>query len=412
MKNVGQPVLAAPDLCRSGSGRLESRLQAGLPAPLCDLIVLGLALLTASCNLTKPAPVASAAARTDEAALFEVPQKQLPHLKIVEVRKTSWAATVRTTATVDWDADHTTQAITQVNGPISKLLVDLGTRVTVNQPLLYVSSPDVATAISTLKKSRNRVDFSKRTLDRTKDLLEHKVVAQKDYEAAEQDYNDARAEVENNLQALKIFGVTEQEINEAQNQGVPINPQLAVRSPISGVIVQKLVTPGLVIQAGVTACFTISDNSTVWVQGHIYDRDLESVRVGDAVDETDSAFQRTFHGVVSYIEALIDPATRTTSVRIVTKNPDGLLKKDMFVDAVIHTRAGRSLLAVPTSAILRNDENLPFVYVQVAPGKFAQRLVNVGVEHGEETELVSGCNEGEKVVAQGSVFLQFANSNQ
>ncbi len=77
-------------------------------------------------------------------------------MKIAEVKKTSWSTVVRTTGTVDWDADHTTQAITQVNGPISKLLVDLGTRVTAGQPLLYVSSPDVATAISTYKKARNR----------------------------------------------------------------------------------------------------------------------------------------------------------------------------------------------------------------------------------------------------------------
>jgi cobalt-zinc-cadmium efflux system membrane fusion protein len=292
------------------------------------------------------------------------------------------------------------------------LLVDLGTPVVANQPLLYVSSPDVATAISTYKKAQNRLDYSKKTLDRSRDLLDHKVIATKDFEAAEQDYNDAHAEVENDLQALRIFGVTQQEIDDAQHQGVPINPQLAVRSPISGIIVQKLVTPGLVIQAGTTACFTISDNSTVWVQGHIYDRDLESVRIGDTVDATDSSFHKTFHGVVSYIEALIDPATRTTSVRIVTKNPEGLLKKDMFVDAVIHTRSARSVLAVPTSAILRNDENLPFVYVEVEPGKFAQRLINLGVEQGEETEIAGGCKEGEKVVSEGSVFLQFANNNQ
>jgi cobalt-zinc-cadmium efflux system membrane fusion protein len=376
------------------------------------LILWAAMLATCSCGLYKKAPPAAAAAQTDEAALFEVPAKQLPHLKIAEVTRTAWSSVVRTTGTVDWDSDHTTQAITQVNGPISKLLVDLGTRVTVNQPLLYVSSPDVATAISAYKKARNHQDYSKKTLDRSKDLLEHKVIATKDLEAAEQEYNDARAETENDLQALKIFGVTEQEIDDAQHQGTPINPQLAVRSPISGMVVQKLVTPGLVIQAGTTACFTISDTSSVWVQGHIYDRDLEAVRIGDAVEETDSSFHRTFHGVIAYIEALIDPATRTTSVRIVTKNPDGLLKKDMFVDAVIHTRSGRSVLTVPTSAILRNDENLPFAYVEASPGKFAQRLVNIGVEQGEDTEIVSGLKEGEKVVAQGSVFLQFANSNQ
>jgi membrane fusion protein, heavy metal efflux system len=375
-------------------------------------VMLAAVLLTCSCGLYKKSAPASAAAQADEAALFEVPQKQMPHLKIVEVKRESWSTVVRTTGTVDWDQDHTTQAITQVNGPISKLLVDLGTRVTAGEPLLYVSSPDVALAISVYKKARNRQDYSKKTLDRSKDLLEHKVIATKDMEAAEQDYNDARAEVENDLQALKIFGITEQEIEAAQHQGTAINPQLAVRSPVSGIVVQKLVTPGLVIQAGTTACFTISDNSTVWVQGHIYDRDLEAVRIGDGVDETDAAFHRTFQGKIGYIEALMDPATRTTSVRIVTKNPDGLLKKDMFVDAVIHTRSGRSVLTVPTSAILRNDENLPFVYLEASTGKFGQRLINMGTEQGDQTEITSGLKEGDKVVAQGSVFLQFANSNQ
>ncbi|MDP9171474.1 MAG: efflux RND transporter periplasmic adaptor subunit [Acidobacteriota bacterium] len=375
------------------------------------VFLAALILLLASCNREKVAGAPQAAA-TDEASLFEVPQKQLEHLQIVDVQKVSWSSTVHTTGTVDWDADHTTQAITQVSGPISRLLVDTGSPVAAGQPLLYVSSTDVAGAIATYRKANNRLEYSKRALDRNKDLLEHKVIATKDLETAEQDYNDAQSEVENDLQALRIFGVTQKEIDDAQRQGIAINPQLAVRSPIAGIVVQKLVTQGLVIQAGVTACFTISDTSTVWVQGHIYDRDLESVRVGDVVEETDSSFHKTFRGVISYIEALIDPATRTTSVRIVTKNPERLLKKDMFVDAVIHTHSGRSLLAIPTSAILRNEENLPFVYVESQPGKFAQRLITLGVQQGDQTELLSGCKEGEKIVAQGAIFLQFANSNQ
>jgi cobalt-zinc-cadmium efflux system membrane fusion protein len=281
-----------------------------------------------------------------------------------------------------------------------------------DQALLYVSSPDVANAISTYRKARNHLDYAKRALDRNQDLLDHKVIAQKDFETAQQDYNDAGSDVENSLQALRIFGVTQQEVDDAQRQGVAINPQLAVRSPIAGVVVQKLVSPGLVIQAGMTACFTISDVSTVWVQGHIYDRDLESIRIGDAVEETNSSSKQTFRGTVSYIGAMVDPATRTTSVRIVTRNPEGMLKKDMFVDAVIHTRSGRSVLSVPTSAILRNDENLPFVYVQAAPGQFAQMLVNLGAQQGDETEITSGAQEGEKIVAEGSLFLQFANSTR
>ena len=370
--------------------------------------------LTYSCGLSRQASASPSAAETREEtpSLFTVAKNQLEHLQITAVRRAMWSSTVKTTGTVDWDADHTTVAITQVSGPIARLMVDTGNVVKANDPLLWVASPDVSTAVANYKKARNAQQFAKRTLDRSKDLLEHGVIAQKDYEAAEQGYNDATSDVENSLQALKIFGVTESEIQEAERQGVAINPQLAVRSPISGVIVQKLVNPGMFIQAGTTTCFAISDVSSVWVQGHVYDRDLESMRTGDAVEATNTSFPQVFHGVVSYIGAMVDPATRTIPIRIVTQNPRGLLKKDMFLDIVIHTRGKRSVIAVPTSAILRNDENLPFVYVEAEPGQFAQRLVTIGVQQDEETEILSGLKEGERIVSEGSIFLQFANSTQ
>ncbi len=344
------------------------------------------------------------------AELFTVPPEQSAHLAIAPARKVTWRVAVRTTGTVDWDADHTTQAITQVNGPIARILVDTGSRVSAGDPLLYVSSPDVAAAISTYRKARNREKLAQKVIDRQKELLERGAVAQKDFESSQADYNDARTDVENSLQALRIFGVGEADIERAESQGVPISPELAVRAPISGVVVQKLVLPGQLIQAGTTVCFTLSDVSQVWVQGHIFDHDLASVRVGDPVVETNAALNRTFHGAVKYIGAFVDPATRTTPVRIVTANPGGLLKKDMFVDAVIHTTTAQNGIAVPVAAVLRDSENLAMVYVEVQPGRFARRTVTLGTQQDGFVEILGGLAEGEKVVSEGSVFLQFANS--
>jgi membrane fusion protein, heavy metal efflux system len=132
------------------------------------------------------------------------------------------------------------------------------------------------------------------------------------------DYNDATTDVQNSLQPLRIFGITAQEIDQAEKQGTAISTELAVRSPISGVIVQKLISPGMLIEAGQTVCFQISDVSTVWVQGHIFDRDLPNGQNGDAVEETNPSFNRSFHGAISYIGSFVDPNTRTTPVRIVT----------------------------------------------------------------------------------------------
>jgi cobalt-zinc-cadmium efflux system membrane fusion protein len=351
-------------------------------------------------------------AKPPEPALFSVPQEQMARLQVVPVGARTWTAAIQTTGTVDWDADHTTQAITQVNGPISRILVDLGTPVKAGDPLLFVASPDMANAISAYRKARNREVLTKRIVDRMKELLDHGSVALKDVENSEADYNDAMTDVQNSLQALNIFGIDKADIDRAEQQGTAISTELAVRAPIAGVVVQKLVSPGQLIQAGTTVCFMLSDVSTVWVQGHIFDPDLSELHVGAAVDETNPASGKVFHGTLGYVGAFVDPATRTTPVRIVTQNPEGLLKKDMFVEVTVHAGGTRRLLAVPVSAVLRDDKNEPIVYVQAQPGKFAERSVTIGQQQDGMIAILSGLREGENVLADGSLFLQFANSIQ
>jgi cobalt-zinc-cadmium efflux system membrane fusion protein len=381
----------------------------------CEITALAVsvAMLQAGCNRGQTATQAEAAeTASQQPGLFTVRSDQLARLQVATVKRATWSTVIRTTGTVDWDADHTTQAITQVNGPISRILVDTGAMVRKDDPLLYVSSPDIAAAIATYKKARNQQNLANQALDRGKILLDRGAIAEKDQEANQATYNDASTDVQNSLQALKIFAITKAELDQAEQQGVPVSTELAVRSPIAGMVVQKLISPGMLVQAGQTVCFMVSDVSTVWVQGHIFDRDLPSIRVGDRVDESNASIPNVFHGVISYVGAMVDTATRTTPVRIVTENPRDLLKKDTFVEAVIHTTTRKNILAVPVSAVLRTTENEPFVYVEVQPGQFATRLITTGEEQDSYAEVLSGLKQGEKVVSEGSLFLQFANSNR
>jgi cobalt-zinc-cadmium efflux system membrane fusion protein len=388
---------------------VKSGAEANCPPVLTTVFFVVAGLLHLGCGVTNKALAPASQGQPAQPKLLTVSKEQIVHLTILPVRTATWSIIVHTTGTVDWDADHTTQAITQVNGPISRILVDYGSRAAAGAPLLYVSSPDMANAISTYRKARNREELARRALDRAKVLLEHGAIAEKDLENAQADYNDAGTDVQNSLQALKIFGITRQEIDQAERQGVPISPELAVRAPISGLVVQKLILPGQYIQAGTTICFVLSDVSTVWTQGHIFDRDLPSIHSGDTVEESNASIHRSFHGVVSYVGAMVDPATRTTSVRIVTQNPEGLLKKDMFVETEIHTRTQKNVLAVPVSSVLHDAQNEPFVYVEVEPGKFAQRQIATGAEQNDTVEVLGGLKPGERVVSQGSVFLQFSS---
>jgi membrane fusion protein, heavy metal efflux system len=188
--------------------------------------------------------------------------------------------------------------------------------------------------------------------------------------------------------------------------------QVPVRAPVAGEIVERLVGPGQLLQAGTTQCFTISDTSTVWVLVNVYQSDLGSVRIGDAVDITTDAYPDVFRGRISYLAPALDPTTRTLQARIITENPGHKLKKDMYVTATVRAGAVANALLVPDAAVLRDTENMPFVYVQNGSNQFARRLVTVGDSSGGHTQITSGLNDGDRVVGDGSLFVQFQNSLQ
>ena len=183
-------------------------------------------------------------------------------------------------------------------------------------------------------------------------------------------------------------------------------------APVTGEIVERLVGPGQLLQSGVTQCFTISNTNTVWVLVNVYQNDLPYVHMGDAVEINTDSYPELFHGKISYIAPALDPNTRTLQARIVTQNPGKKLKKDMYVTALVKAGSIPDAITVPDAAILRDTENQTFVYVQVNANQFARRVVTIGQTNQGRTQITSGLKEGEHVVGDGSLFLQFKNSIQ
>jgi cobalt-zinc-cadmium efflux system membrane fusion protein len=180
-----------------------------------------------------------------------------------------------------------------------------------------------------------------------------------------------------------------------------------IRSPIAGTVVEKLITPGQLLSAGTTPCFTVADLSRVWVMTQVFGSDLASVSVGDpAVVETGIA-TNTFSGTVDNISAVVNPDTRSVLVRVVVENPGDFLKKQMYVHVRIESRQQSTGLLAPVSAVLRDDENLPFVYVAQADGSFARRHVTLGYRTGDQYDIAAGLQAGDQIVADGAIFIQF-----
>jgi cobalt-zinc-cadmium efflux system membrane fusion protein len=208
--------------------------------------------------------------------------------------------------------------------------------------------------------------------------------------------------------ALKVMGINDPDSVIAG----PPSFEVPVLAPISGEVVEQLVSVGQLIQPGSTQCFTISDISNVWVLVNVYQKDLPYVHVGEPVTVQTDAYPDTFRGRISYVSTALDPNTRTLQARIETNNPGGKLKRDMYVVATVDAGTIRNAIAVPDAAVLRDSENLPFVYAEFSPNQFGKRAVTVGESMKGQTEINSGVKPGDRVISDGSLFLQFANSLQ
>lgn len=340
--------------------------------------------------------------------LFTIPEDQMSHVQVVTIEPTTLTRTLRLTGSVAYNAFATTPVITQVGGPVSRVLVLPGQHVKAGQPMLEVSSPDYSQLLDAYLKAADSSRLANKNYTRAQDLYQHHAIAERDLEQAESDRNQAQADLNAAEQGMKILGIK----NPSDLMKAPSSAQIPVLAPISGEVVERLVAPGQVVQAGQTQAFTISDVSTVWVLANVYQADLAAVHSGDNVVVQTSSYPDSFHGRISYISPALDPNTRTLQARIVVDNPGEKLKKDMYCNVIVTAGSISNAIAVPDSSVLRDDNNQPFVYVAVDSNQFGRRDVETGQSENGQTQILHGLTAGEKVVGDGSLFLQFANSLQ
>ena len=274
--------------------------------------------------------------------------------------------------------------------------------------MLYVASPDYSQLRTNYLKARDADALAQKAYARAQDLYQHKAIAEQALEQAESAQVQASGDLAAAQAALKVMGVTDPE----SLVKAPPSFEVPVKAPIGGEVVEQDVATGQLMQTGATQCFMISDTSTVWVLVNVYQKDLPYVRTGDQVTIQTDSYPDVFHGKIAYVAASLDPSTRTLQARIETNNPGEKLKKDMFVSATVNAGSIANSIALPDAAILRDDENQPYVYAATSSNQFGKRPVTLGESLNGQTEVTSGVKAGDHVIGNGSLFLQFANSQR
>jgi membrane fusion protein, heavy metal efflux system len=381
-----------------------------------DRLALGSTLLSAllaagvvGCS-RRAEPADHAANSTVEASTVELDTAQRSRIHVEKIEPRVFNASITTTGTVAFNSDRSTQVIAPISGPVSRILVSPGARVERGQSLAIVASPDFAEAVASYRKAEGAWHNAQRIATLDEQLFANDALARSDLDQARTDLAAATADRDAGVSQLRSLGLDEASIS-AIRDGKPVPAtEAAVRAPISGTLVEKLITPGQLLQAGTTPCFTIADLSTVWVMANVFESDLGAVQRGETAFVSTDAAPDTLPGRVDYVADLVDPATKATAVRVVVPNRNRLLRRDMLVRVTIRTLRPRTGIMVPVVAVLRDDENLPFVFVAAAGGAFDRRRVDLGGRVGDRYEVASGLKAGESVVTDGALFLNGAST--
>lgn len=187
------------------------------------------------------------------------------------------------------------------------------------------------------------------------------------------------------------------------------NSRLVLTAPADAVVVEKLVVQGDRFEPGQTI-LRLADLSTVWVVADVPTSAAAGLTVGgEATFQTPSLPGERFTGRVSFIQPIVNAASRTIGVRIELPNPEGALRPGLFGDVDLTGTATDAAVVIPRSAVIDSGTR-QLVLVQTAPGRFAPRTVRVGARSGDRIEVLSGVAVGEAVVVSAN-FLIDAESN-
>jgi Cu(I)/Ag(I) efflux system membrane fusion protein len=351
--------------------------------------LLALTILGLGSGACKPKPAAGSAAATpvEEASPASVTLKpeamKTAGIRTAEAEVRPVARTVRAVGEIAFNPKRTAHVTSRTPGRIEKLFAYQGDKVQAGQVLMSFYSKDFLSLQTELlqtseRSKRESLDDGERQASRT--LLD-----------------SAR-------NRLRLLDVGDDDLAGIEKTGQMLS-LLPVRAPIAGTVTESLVNAGDYMEAGVDL-FRISDLSTVWVDLHIFEKDIAAVRTGSETAVRAAAFPgRTYTGRIFQLGAVLDEKTRTIEARIELPNPAGDLRPGMYVDADIRAAEGERALFVPAEAV-QDFQNKKVVFVRTAENTFALREIETGPALGASVEIKKGLKEGEVVATAGSFFIK------
>jgi cobalt-zinc-cadmium efflux system membrane fusion protein len=308
-------------------------------------------------------------------------------IKTMTVQTSNIPVTLTLTARSGLNMENVSHVHAQFGGKVTQVTPELGAMVKGPQEqggptvLCIIASNDLAQAKSNYLQARVQLKLDQENLGRTKELVKSTVLADKFLLDAESAVTKDAAVLEAARQQLLVFGLTQKDIDQVDNQQGRQRMDYVITSPRSGVVAEKGVAGGEIADPTMNL-FTVADTSTMWVWGDVYERDLRRIKVGEPIKivfTSDPEHPRQCK--VDWISPVLDPNTHSIRIRGLLDNKDGHLLADMYGTMLVTVDTGKNSMLVPADCVIRKgDDAYVFVALGSKEGKSSYKRVKVMIE--------------------------------
>lgn len=358
--------------------------------------------------LGRRSSAATGAAPAAPAGQVKLSAEQLATLDTAIVTATPFHDAVVADGQIAVNADTTTQVFSPYSGRVVKVLAGVGDKVRNGEALVTLDASENLEAQSSLITALSQARLARLNETRRHAAYDSHGGSQQDWQQAQADLTAAEATLSAARGRLRVLGSSDAQIQALEAAG-SVSATAAIASPITGLVTDRQIGPGQVIQAGdSTPVFTVADLSTVWLLAAVRDSDAAAIAPGQAILLHVQALPgHDYHATVQSVGAQVDPATHRVMVRATVSNGDGHLRPSMLAMSQIMTSPDTLAPGVPEAAIVREGEQA-HVWVVRPDGVLQQRSILTGRSNGALTEVRQGLMAGERIVTSGSLFIDSA----
>ena len=341
-------------------------------------------------------------AKVNDPNIVELPAEMAKGITVMKVGDAEIRDLLRIPGSIQVDEQRMARIGAPVTGRISDIDVVLGQHVKRGQVLATVNSTELAQNQLAYIKALQQISLQSKAVGRAKALLDADVIAPAELQKRESELSGAKADLIAARNQLMVLGMSQANIDKL-SRSAQMDTFSNINARIAGTVISRKINLGQVVQPA-DELFVVADLSTVWAVAEVPEHQIDLIEKGQEVDiEIPAIYEKPIKGKLIFVGDVVNPETRTVTVRSEILNNKQEIKPDMLVSMLVLSKPTKKL-SVPAQAIVReNDKN--YVFVQIAPNKYRLREVTTDEEYQGNVAVINGLSAGETIIVEGAFHV-------